>query len=876
MLNMPILKFEKSCNYLTEQLTLQNNNKQLILDIISNIGLILNDSSDENAAQYEDILEISNDFLKTLSNNITTIEQLNLEIKNIIQELTDVLSDQKKNTKTKEFYIAAFSNIKHNIIIYSKKFQEIEAKLSSDNLAFNEFINENNFKYNFVSIDNSTNNYTFTGFSINDTNEVKNITIGEVSLTEANNVPEETKTDTTAETIEEANSFEDTTSKEFENMSNDELLDLIDELDNYDIDEDEPTSDVENKESDKIENSTTAELEDISNDELLNLIDELDDSVIEEITPTSSDKAEILSDTDTLEKSDNIEESENLSEKERKIDQLTSEFKEILMNLSNSDFNSESTSNAVLSLFKDFLPEEHLAEISNDTNKDETDEVNATYSDDDSDDDLEVDLYNFEAANEYYNNHSIEKYLVKNFEKFGYLNYRDYEYFEEPQEIVSHENISTNLNEPLLECSNETVDEEVFIENDEDIVDVEDSLLEEILQKTPDTTNNLSNPIINSSESVEEDIFNEYSYIKPSSSFNLETFSQNYKPDTSNKEEIEFLYNEVEKLIENDSYETDIIDNEINYIPEELSLEESFKENTSLDTLNIESEETSTLSEISDINITENVFPNINLETDSVGNILDIAELVTDIESEPQSNSMVDNYINNVLSVPSLLKPDTSSNKELDCEEDIENNLDEENSLLEEALLDQALLDEELGTSDEKIEEPNTLSENITEYQKDVSKSKNMSKISFEEKLQKIQNATEDNKTLLISERLQKIYLPYKISELVSYIESYPGSYTSLKDVVEQEFILPFDYFKKHPSKSRFTETYNLLKNREGRNFIKSVSYAFRLLKKSNLNPAIIASCKTQHELDSYIYYLDSNNLHNFKFFNVIYEVNPM
>ena len=115
-----------------------------------------------------------------------------------------------------------------------------------------------------------------------------------------------------------------------------------------------------------------------------------------------------------------------------------------------------------------------------------------------------------------------------------------------------------------------------------------------------------------------------------------------------------------------------------------------------------------------------------------------------------------------------------------------------------------------------------------------------------------------------------------KISELKTYMTSYPDSYESLQDVVEQEFILPFDYFKKHPSKSRFTETYNLLKNREGRNFMKSVSYAFRLLKKNNLNPAIIASCKTQHELDSYLYYLESNNLKLFKFFNVIYEVNPM
>ena len=66
MLNLPILKFEKSCNYLDEQLTIQTNNKQLILDIISNIGLILNNSSEETENQYSDILEDANEFLNTV------------------------------------------------------------------------------------------------------------------------------------------------------------------------------------------------------------------------------------------------------------------------------------------------------------------------------------------------------------------------------------------------------------------------------------------------------------------------------------------------------------------------------------------------------------------------------------------------------------------------------------------------------------------------------------------------------------------------------------------------------------------------------------------------------------------------------------------
>ena len=45
MLNMPILKFEKSSKYLESQLEIQSNNKQLILDIITNIGLIIISSS---------------------------------------------------------------------------------------------------------------------------------------------------------------------------------------------------------------------------------------------------------------------------------------------------------------------------------------------------------------------------------------------------------------------------------------------------------------------------------------------------------------------------------------------------------------------------------------------------------------------------------------------------------------------------------------------------------------------------------------------------------------------------------------------------------------------------------------------------------------
>lgn len=156
------------------------------------------------------------------------------------------------------------------------------------------------------------------------------------------------------------------------------------------------------------------------------------------------------------------------------------------------------------------------------------------------------------------------------------------------------------------------------------------------------------------------------------------------------------------------------------------------------------------------------------------------------------------------------------------------------------------------------------------------SKKEPLTKDSFFEKVENIKNAVNDNKTLVISERLGEIYLPYKKTELLEYIEKNPKTYKSLDDVVKQEFTLPFQFFRNQSSKLRFSETYKLLKNKDGYGFIKSVSYALKISAKRNLNPVIIASCKSKFELESYIYYLDSNNLNNFRFFDIIYEVNPL
>ncbi len=133
-----------------------------------------------------------------------------------------------------------------------------------------------------------------------------------------------------------------------------------------------------------------------------------------------------------------------------------------------------------------------------------------------------------------------------------------------------------------------------------------------------------------------------------------------------------------------------------------------------------------------------------------------------------------------------------------------------------------------------------------------------------------------DNRCLLISEKNNKVFLPYKISEIKSYLEQYPDEYYSLSDVVNKEYILSLTYFIKHPSIARFREAYSLSRDREAKPIMESIKYAMDLMFKGNLNPAIIAACKTQEQLSNYLDCLDSNTLYKFTDFDILFEVNPI
>ncbi len=133
-----------------------------------------------------------------------------------------------------------------------------------------------------------------------------------------------------------------------------------------------------------------------------------------------------------------------------------------------------------------------------------------------------------------------------------------------------------------------------------------------------------------------------------------------------------------------------------------------------------------------------------------------------------------------------------------------------------------------------------------------------------------------DNNTLLISEKLQKVFLPYSLKEVMSYLEQYPKEYSSFSDVVNKEFIFPYSYYSKHTVVSRFREAYSLIRDRESKSIIDAFKFAVDIMFNYELNPAIIAACKTQEELEDYLSCLNRQKLDEFTTFEIKYEISPL
>lgn len=133
-----------------------------------------------------------------------------------------------------------------------------------------------------------------------------------------------------------------------------------------------------------------------------------------------------------------------------------------------------------------------------------------------------------------------------------------------------------------------------------------------------------------------------------------------------------------------------------------------------------------------------------------------------------------------------------------------------------------------------------------------------------------------DNKILVVSEKTNHVFLPYTVTEINRYLEQYPNQYSSFQDVVKKEFVLPLNYYMKHPVLARFRETYSLIRDRESKSIVEAIKYAFDLMFKYELNPTIIASCKTQEQLENYLDCLDNHKLDDFHDFEIKFEITPL
>lgn len=840
MLNMPILKFEKSSNYLKTQLEIQINDKQLILDIITNLGLLINSSkTEENKLEYENILNEANSYLQIISSNITSIEQLDLEITNINKELSELINEQKHSPKTKEFYIAAFSNIKHNIIVYSKKFQSIQEKLENDNKSFNDFININNVKYNFdsINVENTENNYQFTGFSVNTDVDSENSQEETDVVEEINENDIIQEIDETA-TIEEINEIDKTDSmeKDFEFQNENNFTELETQDENIQV---ESENQNETNQIEPIQQEDNNSLESNSNEN-----DENSSSISEEI--------------------------------DNKIEKLTNEFREFLTNISNNSNISLNLDNEILNTYIEQLQNNNISEtesiFENESSSDSSDiseninqDANTIFENDI--ENSEIESNTIDTVSEDFSNVEISDEDLADF------------LLDSDELSVETDNTSENT------FANDVLISSDIFESETD--DINDDI------NTEDTNNEIS-------KIEQDDSYFPYPNLFGVNSFNETKFPVLFKHSENNQEDsdIDLENDDLDTLYEEDFEEQ--LDDELNVDNDNIIIDDivNNENETTIDASNdiidntidnniIDSKSNSDNNTQNNLeNIATNVIKNNSIE----GSANEPIDLLSTKEDNPKFN--IDELLSN-LNITSDETTEISNTTDTIVNDDVhienekndDNILDDEftNELTKELLEDLNLSDNEdiiSPLSEDEQNNNNLLSDFMEENQNEnnsfkiITNEQETPNNNIDLKIKNILEAKADNENLIISEKSQAIYLPYKISELINYMNSYPNVYSSIQDVVTQEFILPFDYFAKHPFKSRFSEAYNIIRNQEGKNVLTSTLYSLKIAKKSNLNPAIIAACRSKNELDIYIDYLDSNTLEKFKFFNIIYEVN--
>lgn len=187
-------------------------------------------------------------------------------------------------------------------------------------------------------------------------------------------------------------------------------------------------------------------------------------------------------------------------------------------------------------------------------------------------------------------------------------------------------------------------------------------------------------------------------------------------------------------------------------------------------------------------------------------------------------------------------------------------------------LLDEATLNTTLQNFNKEY---STLTKSIS-YQNRVIKPfiQNIVKLNILKSTKKLPKETNEN-VLIISEKQNKVILPFTYSEIEHFFEEHNEEYSDIEEVIEKNYTKPLKYYK-NSAMSRFKEAYKLVTQREQGSIKDAVMLATEMFFTYNLHPAIITACKNLNELDIYLSCLEYDELDDFHFFKVVYEIAPV
>lgn len=129
--------------------------------------------------------------------------------------------------------------------------------------------------------------------------------------------------------------------------------------------------------------------------------------------------------------------------------------------------------------------------------------------------------------------------------------------------------------------------------------------------------------------------------------------------------------------------------------------------------------------------------------------------------------------------------------------------------------------------------------------------------------------------TLIISETKNKVFLPYTLEKIQSYIAKSSNKNLTIQEVIDTVYTVPLDNYKNSVI-SRFTEAFRLVRLKEHGSIKDALDLAFELAFNYSLHPAVITACSSINELDIYLACMEYDELDNFRFFNVNFEVAPL